>query len=61
LQPQYFLWRDVVNVRIGILLGVAMFFGALLGGRLTLRLSAAWLRRIFIVAVVGLAVRLLWM
>jgi uncharacterized membrane protein YfcA len=36
-----------------------MFIGALLGGRVALHLSAAWLRRIFVVAVLGLAIRML--
>jgi uncharacterized membrane protein YfcA len=36
-----------------------MFFGALLGGRIVLRLSAVWLRRIFVAAVLTLAVNML--
>jgi uncharacterized membrane protein YfcA len=55
-----FLWRGIVDVKLGIVLGVAMFFGAWLGGRIALQLSAVWLRRIFIVAVFGLAVKMLW-
>lgn len=54
-----FLWRGIVDVRLGVILGVAMFFGALLGGRIVLRLRAVWLRRIFIAAVLGLAVKML--
>jgi uncharacterized protein len=54
-----FLSRGVVNVKLGTILGVAMFCGAMLGGRIALRLSSIWLRRIFIVAVVGLAIRML--
>lgn len=54
-----FLWRGVVDVRLGIILGTAMFFGALLGGRMVLRLSAIWIRRIFIAAVLCLAVKML--
>ena len=54
-----FLWRGVVDTKLGIVLGITMFIGALLGGRLTLHLSAVWLRRIFIVAVLGLAVKML--
>jgi uncharacterized protein len=55
-----FFWRGVIDVRLGVILGVVMFVGALLGGRIALWLSATWLRRIFIVAVLGLAVRMLW-
>jgi uncharacterized membrane protein YfcA len=56
---QVFIWRGVVDLRLGIVLGVSMFLGALLGGRIALRLSTVWLRRIFIAAVLGLAVKLL--
>jgi uncharacterized protein len=45
-----FLWRGVVDIELGLILGVAMFFGALLGGRVVLRLSSLWLRRIFVAA-----------
>ena len=55
-----FLWRGVVDVWLGLILGVTMFAGALLGGRIAVRLSAVWLRRIFIAAVLGLAARMLW-
>lgn len=55
-----FLWRGVVDVKLGIILGVSMFLGALLGGRIALFLSTVWLRRIFITAVVGLAVKMLF-
>jgi len=55
-----FLWRGLVDVKLGMVLGIAMFFGALLGGRLTLSIGKVWLRRIFVVAVLGLAVRMLW-
>jgi uncharacterized membrane protein YfcA len=54
-----FLWRGVVDVELGIILGIAMFFGALLGGRVVLQLSSLWLRRIFVAAVLGLAVKML--
>jgi uncharacterized membrane protein YfcA len=48
-----------VDLKLGIILGVFMFLGALLGVRITLLLSTAWLRRIFIEAVLGLAVKML--
>lgn len=50
-----FVWRGVVDLRLGIVLGAFMFLGALLGARIALFLSKVWLRRIFIAAVVGLA------
>lgn len=54
-----FVWRGVVDLKLGIILGAFMFLGALLGGRIALFLSTVWLRRIFIAAVLGLAVKLL--
>ena len=54
-----FLWRGVVDLRLGIILGITMFLGALLGSRIALFLSAIWLRRIFIAAALCLAVKLL--
>jgi len=54
-----FIWRGVVDLKLGIILGAFMFLGALLGSRIALFLSAVWLRRIFIAAVLGLAVKLL--
>jgi len=54
-----FVWRGVVDLKLGVILGAAMFVGALLGSHLALFLSTVWLRRIFIAAVLGLAVKLL--
>ena len=56
-----FVWRGVVDLKLGIILGVAMFLGALLGGRIALLLSTVWLRRIFIAAVLGLAIKMLFL
>ena len=55
-----FLWRGVVDVKLGIVLGIAMFLGAALGGRVALNLHPVWLRRIFITAVLGLAIKMLF-
>jgi len=54
-----FVWRGVVDLKLGLIVGVSMFLGVLLGGRIALLLSTVWLRRIFIAAVLGLAVKLL--
>jgi len=54
-----FVWRGFVDLKLGVILGAAMFLGALLGGRIALFLSTVWLRRVFIAAVLGLAVKLL--
>jgi uncharacterized protein len=54
-----FVSRGVIDLKLGGILGVSMFLGALLGSRIALLLSIVWLRRIFIAAVLGLAVKLL--
>ena len=56
-----FTWRGVVDLQLGIILSISMFLGALLGGRIALLPITVWLRRMFVVAVLGLAARLLWL
>jgi uncharacterized protein len=53
-----FVWHGVVDLKLGMMLGISMFFGALLGGRIALFLSIIWLRRIFVVAVAILAFKM---
>lgn len=55
-----FFWRGIVDLRLGLVLGAVMFVGALLGGRITLLLKAIWIRRIFVAAVLCLAVKMLF-
>lgn len=55
-----FMWRGLVDYKLGILLGTAMFIGALIGGSATLRLSNLWIRRIFVTAVIALAFKTLF-
>ena len=38
-----FMWRGLIDYRLGLLLGAAMFVGALAGGRPATRLSNLWL------------------
>lgn len=54
-----FAWRGIVDLKLGLALGVTMFLGAVVGGHVALRLSAIWLRRIFLLAVLALAVKML--
>ncbi len=54
-----FMWYGLVDYKLGILLGITMFAGALIGGRLALRLNNLWIRRIFLTAVVFLALKIL--
>jgi uncharacterized protein len=53
-----FAIRGVVDYRLGFILGVTMFIGAVVGGQVAIRLSPVWLRRIFVVAVIALAVKM---
>ena len=53
-----FARRGVIDYRLGIVLGFAMLVGAVIGGRVVLRLPAVWLRRIFLITVLGLAVKM---
>jgi uncharacterized membrane protein YfcA len=54
-----FAWRGVLDYKLGIVLGATMFVGALIGGRIALRLPSVWLRRVFVIAVVALAGKML--
>lgn len=55
-----FALHGVVDYKLGAVLGVTMFLGAILGGHVALRLPAVWLRRIFLLAVVALAAKMLF-
>ena len=55
-----FISRGIVDLKLGLILGTSMFLGALLGGRITLLLKAIWIRRIFVAAVLCLAVKMLF-
>lgn len=46
-----FMWRGLVDYRLGAILGATMFVGALLGARFARRLGNLWLRRIYLAAV----------
>jgi hypothetical protein len=46
-----FMRRGIVDYRLGLILGITMFVGALLGGRFARRLGQVWLRRIYLAAV----------
>ncbi|WP_026101982.1 sulfite exporter TauE/SafE family protein [Geminocystis herdmanii] len=52
-----FMSQGLVDYKLGIILGVTMFFGAILGAKFALKLSNLWLRRIFMITVIILAIR----
>ncbi len=54
-----FAWRGAVDFSLGAVLGITMFIGALIGSHATTKISPIWLRRIFIAAVLGLALNML--
>jgi uncharacterized membrane protein YfcA len=55
-----FASHRVVDYKLGAALGVTMFVGAVLGGYIAIRIPAVWLRRIFLVAVVALAAKMVF-
>jgi hypothetical protein len=46
-----FMWHDLVDYRLGIILGATMFVGAVVGARFAIRIGNQWVRRIFLTAV----------
>ncbi len=46
-----FMWHGLVDYRLGLILGVTTFVGAMVGARLAIRVGDEWLRRIFLTAV----------
>jgi uncharacterized membrane protein YfcA len=50
-----FMWQGLVDYRLGIILGVAMFAGAYVGAHYATRMNEVWLRRIFLATVLVLA------
>lgn len=55
-----FALRGAVDFKLGAILGIGMFLGAMIGGHTTLKISPVWLRRVFIVVVIGLALKMLF-
>jgi uncharacterized protein len=54
-----FMWRGLVDYPLGIVLSLTMFVGGLVGARLAIRLDSLWLRRVFLAAVIALALKTL--
>lgn len=55
-----FMSRHLIDYRLGCILGITMFAGALLGARLSIRLGDRWVRRIFLTAVWALGLKALF-
>lgn len=54
-----YIWAGLINWPLGIALSVIMFVGAILGGKLALKLDNNLVRQVFLVVVVALAVKTL--
>ena len=52
-----FMWQGLVDYKIGFILAVTMFIGAYIGAHTVTKLSDVWLKRIFIGAVLILALK----
>lgn len=52
-----FMTQGLVDYELGIILGVTMFFGAIIGAKVAIKMSNLWLRRVFLVVVIFLALR----
>ena len=54
-----FMWQGLVDYRLGIVLGLTMFVGAYVGAHYVTKINDIWIRRIFLAAVMLLAVKTL--
>ena len=50
-----FMWQGLVDYKLGLILGIAMFAGAYVGAHYAVKLDEIWLRRVFLTAVLLLA------
>lgn len=55
-----FMWQGLVDYKLGVILGVTMFAGAYTGAHFVTKLNELWLRRIFLTAVILLAIKTLY-
>jgi uncharacterized membrane protein YfcA len=55
-----FMWQGLVDYKLGVILGVAMFIGAYAGAHYVTKLNEIWIRGIFLTAVVLLAIKTLY-
>ena len=55
-----FMWQGLVDYTLGIILSITMFAGAYAGAHYASKMNDIWLRRIFIAAVIILAIKTLF-
>lgn len=51
-----FMTQGVINYPLGIILRITMFIGGMVGSQVALKINNLWLRRIFMITVIALAV-----
>lgn len=54
-----FAWHGAVDYKLGVTLGIAMFFGAIIGGCAAAKIRPVWVRRVFVIVIIGLAIKIL--
>jgi uncharacterized membrane protein YfcA len=52
-----FIYQGLVDFRLGIILGVTMFFAAYVGAHFASRMNEIWLRRVFLFVIILLALK----
>lgn len=52
-----FMWQGLVDYRLGFILAVTMFAGAYIGAHTVTKVSDVWLKRIFVIVVLALALK----
>jgi hypothetical protein len=55
-----FMWQGLVNYKLGIILAATMFAAAYIGAKVVTKLNDLWLKRIFLVTVILLAIKTLF-
>lgn len=55
-----FMWQGLVDYKLGLILGLAMFLGAYVGAHYVTKLNDLWIRRIFLTTVLLLAIKTLF-
>lgn len=55
-----FMWQGLVDYKLGVIIGAAMFAGAYVGAHYATKLNDVWLRRIFLTTVFLLAIKTIY-
>ena len=52
-----FAFNKIIDYPLGIILSITMFIGGIIGSKIALKINNLWLRRIFLVTVIILAIK----